>query len=187
MSFFAHFEIWCKFRFVFSKNKKLMFLDTFEAHICGTFIRRKYKKTSKSLIFSYMQSGIENLPKMSKITFFKTNRFFPSQWSWESKHFVRSHFWTILEPCKFFTLKRHFSDIWKIMQIPARIGREHNLELRSVCGSHFTPTIAFWAELMLLNEFHKRNFRENFFSELFREVFVEGSSFWPKSGLLGWL
>ena len=188
MSFFAHFEIWCKFRFVFSKNKKLMFLDTFEAHICGTFIRRKSNKNIKIPYIQLYAIWHRKSSKNVKNHFFQNKSFFSIPMELGIQAFCQISFLDDFGAMQIFTLKRHFSDIWKIMQIPSRIRREHNLELRSVCGCHFTPRIDFWAELMLLNEFHKRNFREKiFFSELFREVFVEGSSFWPKSGLLVWL
>ena len=47
--FFAHFEIWQSFtgKFVFSKNKKLTILGTFEVEICITSTRRKYSENIK--------------------------------------------------------------------------------------------------------------------------------------------
>ena len=71
-------------------------------------------KTPKSLVRRYRQSIMRNLPKKSKIEFFKINRFFLSQTSCESKHFIRSHFWAILERTGFSTQNGHFSDFSKM-------------------------------------------------------------------------
>ena len=73
MSFFAQKKVWCKFLFIFLKNKKLMIFENFKAQICSHLVGKDMVKT----LYSYAYNlASEIFQKSWKYLFHKTNVFF---------------------------------------------------------------------------------------------------------------
>ena len=95
MSFFAQKKVWCKFLFIFSKNKKLMIFENFKAHICSHSVGENTVKLYISLRAIWQRKSSQ---KFWKLLFSKKNRFFhPSGVGHPGilQHLIPTQFWTM--------------------------------------------------------------------------------------------